>query len=488
MKKQISLLCALSLLASLVACGGDGGSGSDTTTSPTGTTEPAETTVSDAEKYGYVAPDIPEWLDYEGREFGIAYPNWSAYRTYYFADEEIGETVNDACCKRMSYVEEKLNIDIVPYNFGDGLETAKLVNQTVMAGLDEYSIFLTHNYIGCIAILTSGSIMNWHDIPTIDLEKPYYNKAIRENFEYDGVLPFLSSDFILPDLNAIFFNRDMVEDYELEDPYEFVTSGNWTIDTMAELSKKVTKDLNGDNVMNADDQYGFSGELGWQIVSAITGGGQRLVEKNGDKYHVALGNESAVNLVEKLRNFMFDSANAYMWEYSTTTDPNGGGTPPVNFADGKSLFYQAPLSYFEFMRGSEVEYGILPYPKYDESQKDYETLNWAGYMVALKTISDPGLVGYVVELLSSESCRTVLPAFYDVLLGAKIARDEVAVEVLDMMFKNSICDMGIISQTFSLGSKLLARDMAGHASIVASNITSYENNLQKYIDGCVGLK
>ena len=50
MKKQISLLCALSLLASLVACGGDGGSGSDTTTSPTGTTEPAETTVSDAEK------------------------------------------------------------------------------------------------------------------------------------------------------------------------------------------------------------------------------------------------------------------------------------------------------------------------------------------------------------------------------------------------------------------------------------------------------
>ena len=155
MKKQISLLCALSLLASLVACGGDGGSGSDTTTSPTGTTEPAETTVSDAEKYGYIAPDVPEGLDYEGRGFGIAYPNWSAYRTYYFADEEIGETVNDACCKRMSYVEEKLNIDIVPYNFGDGLETAKLVNQTVMAGLDEYSIFLTHNYIGCIAILTS---------------------------------------------------------------------------------------------------------------------------------------------------------------------------------------------------------------------------------------------------------------------------------------------------------------------------------------------
>ncbi len=486
MKKQITFLCLGLLLTSLAACGDDSGTPINTDAG-SDTKAPVETKMSDAERYGYVAPDLPAGLDYEGRKFGIAYPDWSTYRTYYFADAEVGETVNDACYARMNTVEETLNIELVPYNFGDGLGTAKLVDQTVQAGLDDYSIFLTHNYIGCIGILANGSIKNWHDIPTVDLEKPYYNKALRENFEYDGVLPFLSSDFILPDLNAIFFNRDMAERYSLGNPYELVTSGSWTIEKMAELSKAVTEDINGDGTMDDKDQYGFSGELGWQIVSTVTGAGQMMVEREGDSYRVALGDESAVNVVDRLRDFFFESGDAYMWEYSTETDPNGGGTPPVNFADGKCLFYQAPLSYFEFMRDSDVEYGIVPYPKYDASQKDYMTLNWAGYMVALQTVTDPELVGYVVELLSAESCRTVLPAFYDQLLGEKIARDETAVGVLDMMFKNSTYDVGILSQSFSLASKLLAKEMAGHGSVVEKNIKQYEKNLENYIKGCEGL-
>ena len=64
----------------------------------------------DFEKYGYVAPDIPDSVDYNGAEFGIAYPTWSSYKTYYFADSEVGETVNDACYRRTVAVEEKLGV------------------------------------------------------------------------------------------------------------------------------------------------------------------------------------------------------------------------------------------------------------------------------------------------------------------------------------------------------------------------------------------
>jgi len=482
MKKFFTLLLLCALLTS---CGSETAVSKDTTAADTASTETKD---DDFTKYGYVAPDIPAGVDYGGQEFMITYPAWSNYNTYFWAESANGDVVNDACYKRLITAEEKLNIDIQWYSFGSVNDMQTFVEKTVTAGVDDYDLLMTHNYVGCIGILTSGCLMNWYDIPTVDFSKPYYNTAIIERFTFDGVLPYLSSDLELPDINAIFFNTNMVESYNMENPYTCVKEGKWTIDKMAEFAKIATRDLNGDGQFDDQDQYGFAGENGWQIVSIVTAGSQPIVERNGDTLRIAVKDERCIEIVDKMRSFMYQSGNAYVWKRTDANDPNWGGTPPVNFADGKTLFYQAPLSYFPYMRSSEVDFGVLPYPKYDEAQQNYECLNWAGYLAVMQTAKDPSMTGYVVEVLSAESCRTVMPAFYNELLSEKIARDPDAVEVLDMMFNNTVCDLGIVTRTFSMLSSPFADSSLGYVSHVESNIATFEKSVADYIAGCEALK
>lgn len=479
------LTFALTFVLLLTACG----------QTPTGTPETTggETSASvtadpDFEKYGYVAPDIPDSVDYNGAEFGIAYPTWSSYKSYYFADSEIGETVNDACYKRTVAVEEKLGVDIKPYAFGVENDTLSFVEKTVMAGVDDYDLLLTHNYVGVIGILTGGYVMNWNDIGSVDLSKPYYNQNSRKNLEVDGVLPFLSGDFILPDINGLFFNTKMIDSYKLENPYELVKSGKWTLDKLEEMSKAATSDLDGNGVFDDKDQYGFVGCSGWQFISAVTGAGQMMVKRDGGGMEIAIKDERCVDIIDKLQNFFYKSGDAFVWKSSRENDPNNGGTPPVNFADGTSLFYCAPLSYFPFLRESEIDYGVLPFPKYDESQDGYYSLNWAGYMAVMKTARDPEMTGYVVEALSAESCRTVHPAFFNELLGGKIARDPDAVEVLGMMFDDPVCDNGIITSVFKMISAVFMDENAEYVSSVDSQIGGYRQFIDQYVEGCGAMK
>ena len=109
-------------------------------------------------------------------------------------------------------------------------------------------------------------------------------------------------------------------------------------------------------------------------------------------------------------------------------------------------------------------------------------------MAIMKTAKDPEMTGYVVEALSSESCRTVHPAFFDELLGGKIARDSEAVGILKMMFNDTICDNGIITSVFKLISGAFMDKSAQYISNVDSQIGNYSQYIEQYIDGCKGIK
>jgi len=468
------LICAL--LTGTISCGASEAPSSDTTAAP------QQTSVDTENDYGYVAPDIPAGTDYKGEEFCIAYPEWSNYNSYYWAESLNGDVVNDACYKRLMACEEQLNIDLTWFAYGYIDNMYAFVEKAVSAGLTDYDMVLTHNNNGCINLVETGLVMDWNTVPNIDWTKPYYDQTIIENFTVDGVLPFLSSDFQLPDLNGIFFNCEMVDSFNLENPYTIVKDGKWTMDKMAEMAAVVTTDLDGNNVFDENDRYGFAAENGWQMASYVTACGQPFVNVKDGTMRLALEAERSVNLHEKLHNFLYNTGDAFFWAYDAKYDPNrGDGAPPVNFADGRCLFYQAPLSYFPFMRSSEVDYGILPYPKLDEAQEDYYCLNWAGYMTVPKSVSDPGRVGHVVEVLSAESCRTVQPAFFEELLGNKIAREPDAVEVLDMMFDSLVCDNGIMMRAYSIANSVTAESTFNYASTLETKRTEWEENIKKYI-------
>jgi len=91
-----------------------------------------------------------------------------------------------------------------------------------------------------------------------------------------------------------------------------------------------------------------------------------------------------------------------------------------------------------------LEFGILPYPKFDESQERY-----GAYVTSAHTLysvpidaQDPDLSGAVLELMASEGHRKIMPAYFDVTLKAKYSDGPVMSSVFDLLKDSIIFDVG----------------------------------------------
>ena len=481
MKRILSLLLLAVLLASLpftaASCGEQKpdapSSGGTVGTTAAAETEP-ETT---AER-----PGVTE-ADFKGATFTVLYPLWSLYRDFYFAEEANGDAVNDAIFERTSKLEESLNIDMTAVSVDSIADVQPTFGPTVLAGDDDYQLVLMHSNNSVSAVIAAGLVLNWHDIPGIDMTKSWWNQSQIEHMELNGILPMAANDFILPDVNSVFFNTKLLEAYDLEKPYALVESGVWTWDKLIEMGDKVSADLNGDSQFDAADQYGFVGEMSWQFASITTGADCYIITKNGEgRPEISILSERTVNLFDKLKAYFNNGTSAYVWEYNQKYDPNIGNKPPVSFDEGHALFYAVPLSLASSLRATEVDFGIVPYPKYDEAQEGYPSLNFAGNMCVPITVVDLDMLAAAVEMLGFLSGQTVMPAFYDVLLGQKISRDEESIRMLDIIFGSCTKDLGVTLAMHSITANALKKSAPPFASYYESNIKSWQKRLDDYYE------
>ena len=130
------------------------------------------------------------------------------------------------------------------------------------------------------------------------------------------------------------------------------------------------------------------GRNAWQDISMLTSIDEYFVRNNGKKQELALNNEKTIGFIEMLYSLINESGHAYTWKYSVETDPNVGGKPPVAFDAGYALFYLTPLSLASRFRETDLDFGIIPLPKYDEAQDDYITLDWSGFITVPMTASN----------------------------------------------------------------------------------------------------
>ena len=110
------------------------------------------------------------------------------------------------------------------------------------------------------------------------------------------------------------------------------------------------------------------------------------------------------------------------------------------FADG--VFNNAVTT----LRDVEFDYGIIPYPKWDTQQEAYYTSVDGGHegLAAVRSISDPEFVGTIIEALCAESWKKTVPAYYDVALKYKGARDYESIAMIDMIMDSRIFDFGYV--------------------------------------------
>lgn len=467
-----ALLCFL-LCTVFAACSDSAGDGPGENTAPvTESAVPEETEIPDG---------LPE-SNYEGYTFRVLTINDSIG-----IEEADGEILNDVEYARDITVEERFNVKIEAEFLENYLDVTAKFKKTVAAQSDDYDMVFIHMVDGA-AIASTGHYYPINDLEYVNPEKIWWDKDIENGFRIGGKL-FLSAGDILPDTllrtSCMAFNKDLFDNYNLTYPYQLAYDGKWTLDELAALTKDMTQDTNGDGEIRETED--FFGLTSWYLDSPYSfyyGAGGTIIKKDADDMpELNLDIEKNLAIYMKIYDVVVTNRSNYHTDIGTYINSYS------TFYEGRALFCEIALTHLsgEFWRNMEQDYGVLPIPKYDAAQTDYlGFVNGSAAMMGVPiTISDPGRTSVIIEGLAAESYKSVTPALYEVVAKTKHTRDEESSDMIDVIIRNRVFDIGY-SHLLSNGISTFVRDLlASGKTDVASQFAKNEKSLVKSLDKIV---
>lgn len=298
----------------------------------------------------------------------------AALDTGYFYEKNYdlgGETItfvhwvdNEIPDEARAAAEARFNCKIEWRNIGPWENYEKNILAAVMAGDSENWIIKVVVPDQFVKVVTQGALFPIDTVVPADI---LADDALASTLSWKGhiysldggafdqVKAFGNEPMELPEWPFAFvvYNKSIVEREGLTDPYELYKNGEWNMETMGELAKQATKDLDGDGVT---DQWGFAGlQTRWftPYADAFTFVDGRLMFTLAD-------DEETQKVIETMRKWALEDKSAYRW-YWPGWDI---------FHEGKALF--ATGREYVFLPGSmRDEWGILPIPWWFREECNY---------------------------------------------------------------------------------------------------------------------
>ncbi|MCL2518828.1 MAG: hypothetical protein FWF15_09720 [Oscillospiraceae bacterium] len=487
--KSIAILLLILLFGSILitACSNTSDNSTDTENNENGNTENNEGTLL----------NVPTDKNYNGYTFSINSYSHSAYRGEHHAEALTGDLVNDAVYDRNKNVEELFNVKIntVIGVWGND-ECRSLITKSVLAGDDDFDMF-TGNTYNMTFLSAEGYFLRISEVPHINYKSPWWNQYIYNELSVGNNVYLMTGDIALSNygqISCIFFNKKYIVDYSLQDPYQLVYDNKWYIDTLIAMTKDFWIDLNGNGVRDGiwendeetmqftDDLYGIYSQMA--SIYAIANHWVPITTKNADNYpEVSFYSTRTATMFDKLKDYFINS------QGSLCPD---GWTDYTVFANGGCIFMPHVIhqTTYAYMRESNVDYGIVPVPKYDENQKDYRTCG-GGLVVAVPlTIKDAERTGMVMEALAYYGREFVYPAYLEKTITQKGTRDNDAQKMLEIILNSVYYNFGVAFSGFQgYGYSLLEyfKTSKGFASYYEGMNIAATAELIKYADQILAL-
>ena len=496
MKKISAVILIIAALFLMVACNQDSSGSNNDDGANIGNQDNQEQEASAPEEDTRILSEAPV-RDFEGYEYRILSrgPGYALWEGIDADSEEItGEPINDAVYSRNRAIEEKFNISIVNRPTDDIPGSAR---NAIMANSDEYDIMMGPLANSFANVLSQGGMLaDMKNVPYLDLSKPWYDQNANAQLSIGGKLYVTMSDIGLIDKNATWsylFNKKMIADLSLDDPYKLVRDGTWTIDKMLEMSRDVAHDLDGDGLMGIHDRYGYAGETYNLYIGLLSAGHQFFKKNNEDLPEYAGLDNAGINSFEKLMTLLGDKnlvLRADDWYGSGHEVWGGTGVMDNAFRENRVLFFDTSMARVVFYRDMDADFGIVPPPKRDEAQQGYissVSVNSCNSLTIPITVPNFERTGIITDALAAESLYIVIPAYYDVQLKTKMARDEESGEMLDIIYKGRIFDLGLLydwggfPSAFSGAMQSNATDIVSRVDRIEERIkTALENTVDAY--------
>lgn len=486
MKKRIlALILASLMLLSATAC-------SDAGTNDEG---PVETTPTSADNTASdeTAPEEPEVTvnlpdkTYDGEEvmfltsLSVGYDWYTSYEIY--AAELNGELINDAVFQRNATIEDRLDIKIAETKLPDCHVTAK---ESITAGDDQFDVIMPYLH-NAMSMAVEGSMLDLKQIPYLDLEKPWWDQRANENLQIYDRLFITTGDISILDNECtmiMFFNKELINQFDMESPYDLVLEGKWTMDVLTDMSLQVTLDKDGDGKLTNDDLWGISIADNAPISFFFSAGERIVKEDENGELQFMLGNPRAYDVFDKIAKLCYDSQ---VLSRHTSTKADFDNVC-LAFKAGNIMFVTFALVDINGLRDSEYEFGILPYPKYDEAQEEYNNLISTSIVSATSipnTCSNPELTGVTLEAMAYYSVDTLTKAYYDNALKSRYVRDEESGKMLDIIFETRVYDLGFIfnwGNTGNFVTTLFTNKQTEYASSWEKTQKAAQKNMEKSIE------
>lgn len=432
MKRTLSLLlCLLTVAAAFASCG-ESAAQPEVTTAASGETEAA------AAETEWTDPFAD--FDYDGAEIHMMIQDCDYDKHGYTAffinnEEETGDLVEDAVYERNRMAEELLNVDLTFSTNTDTHDTiGNTVTKLIMAGDDEYQI-IVHDLYPMATLSVSGNFMNARRSPYLDFSQDYWYLDYMEDLTFGDTSKtfLLAGDYtidVLRSAHALYVNKTMFESL-YGDPsviYQTVKDMKWTTEQFLKYVVGAYSDLNGDGVMDNDDQIGF-GHVGywgsmmpWAVSLNVD-----FIDNDGDGPYFVENNEHSVAVLEQMNRVFYSEA---------THDYNDVDLNQQKFIDGKTLFTgYLRVCTLDFLRTMVDDAGVIPYPMFNEAQDAYYTSSHdtAGVAVIPITNTKFDMTTAALEVLCRESNNLIIPAYYETALKVKYSRDDDASIMLDII-------------------------------------------------------
>ena len=478
------ILCALLAALVLTSCG----SGSTTDKTPETTADTTAETEVETEPdpnavRRAISDDLPD-TDMDGYTYRVL----SRQRDDFIEDigldlEQNGDVVNDAIYNRNLTVSDRFNCKYEA-TFTDSIDTTGI--NTITAGDDAFDVMLCQ-IVQIPKYATTGYFRDWYeDMPHVNLDKPWYIGNAAEALSVKGHAYAMIGEYDLDVLRftyCMYYNQNISDEYNLENIYDVVNDGRWTYDKLYEYANTVYVDLDGNGTKDENDRLAISGDPYSAVVTYQYSFDNPLFSINDEGVpEFTMDREKLASIVEKLNALYHDSLGGYT---------EGWGTGWTAWSAGNLLLYTGLFQSATGYRDLEFDYGIIPYPKYDEAQTRYYTMSDGahGCMLIPITVQNIEWSSILTEALNAETYKQVVPAYYDTALKVKLSRDAESAAMLDLLMESRVFDFGYMYNT---GIAFIVQDMVSTnknntESAFNSKYKSAEKEWAKIIDTYLAL-
>ena len=478
--RLVALMIALVMLVAAFS-GCSSGAEGDGTTSPEASTSEGQGDA--AEVHPYI-----EKKDYN-EEFYFTIHEINRSKLYW-VKESSNDLMTDAIYKRQIYVRDYLGVDMYGTSVIDPeLYTAQM--ETAVKNKDNsMHLMISHPYFNVSGFISSNYLTDFNEIGVIDLEKDYWNLDLMEELSLNGKLYLGFSDFNIGITSVIAYNKGLYDKYSdtiNENFYTLVDEYRWTLDKMISVVSLVSVDNTSDG-KTVDDTFGLVGDYDLGYVILLQASDINLIEQNEKgAYVVSVLSERtkdrAAELVNKMLNLVRSPYAAFYEESSIEV-------PREIFKENRALMRFTETHLLPELLTTGIDFGVLPYPMYDESQKDtgYRHMQWGGYLCIPTYLKNPDMVYDTIELVSFAS-EGVNVAYYDRLLGKQVADIPDDRRMLKVVWDSLCSDIGFTYQSivgdeyYMLMPKVTGPGGSGNlSSFVARFESSANKRLAKFVE------